>query len=80
MTRRERIADWISGGALSEARAKQATYMKAAASMHSLFENSRDDRDVITVRINAAIDEIARQKAPNATVRRIGRILRGEQV
>jgi hypothetical protein len=72
MTLREKIADWISGGALTFARAQ----LEASRS------NSRMTDDCLIACcacIDAALDEIHRQKAPNATVRRIGRILRGEQ-
>ena len=73
MTLRERIADWISGGALTEAR------------NHVLYEAGWRDRacDAVDnlVRARHRLGRIAAQETPNAnaTVRRMARIARGEE-
>ena len=70
MTLRERIADWISGGALtlarSDFRALEYTLEMAWASNRERHEQLR---------------RIAAQETPsaNATVRRMARIARGEE-
>ena len=77
MTLRERIADWISGGAVSEARKKQQAYSRGAATLCNLFETASDERGYYKARL----DRIKAQETPgaNATVRRMARIARGEK-
>jgi hypothetical protein len=72
MTLRERFADWISGGALSDAELDVKIYKFR-------MKHFSAQMDIAHARIDAALAEIDRQKAPNATVRRIGKMLRGEQ-
>ena len=70
MTLRERIADWISGGALTDAR------NNFKAMEHALTKAWQSSRDRQT-----QLDRIAAQETPNAnaTVRRMARIARGEE-
>ena len=69
MTLRERIADWISGGALTEAR------NNFKAMEHALTKAWISNRER-----QARLDEIAAMETPNAnaTVRRMARKARGE--
>lgn len=69
MTIRERIADWISGGALTQARLSKAL----AKFMHRLeLDRSAEQKD--------RLSRIAALETPsaNATVRKMARIARGE--
>jgi hypothetical protein len=76
MNLRERFADWVSRGALSEARDVADLWaINYKKEQIRLYERA----DIAHARIDAALAEIDRQKAPNATVRRIGKMLRGEQ-
>jgi len=74
MTFREKLADWISGGALSDAlhyeEVVNAAYEKAVS--RALF--ARDDADAS----RAALRQIAALETPhaNATVRKMARIAR----
>ena len=70
MTLRERIADWISGGKLTDAR------NNFKAMEHALTKAWKSSRDRQT-----RLDEIAAQEKPtsNATVKRMARIARGEE-
>jgi len=67
MTLRERIADWISGGALSEARKNEDDFQWV-------------DDGFIIADLQSRLDRIAAQETTNAnaTVRRMARIARGE--
>ena len=69
MTRRERIADWISGGALTSARNAHHLAIK-------IQKLAKEDRAAALDRL----DRIAAQETSgaNATVRRMARIARGE--
>ena len=66
MTLRERIADWLTGGALT-----QGEYYKFRMEW---FAREMDEA-------NARLDRIAAQETPgaNATVQRMARIARGEE-
>ena len=68
MTLRERIADWISGGGLAEARDAVVYY-------RSMYEAV----DTLASAYDARLDEIAAMETPgaNATVRRMARKARG---
>ena len=68
MTLRERIADWISGGALTSAR-------NAVVYYRGMYEAV----DTLACAYDARLDHIAAQETPNAnaTVRRMARIARG---
>ena len=70
MTLRERIADWISGGALSHARWQAQRLGGFAKTWHNAYTKAY-----------ARLDRIAAQETPgaNATVRRMARIARGEE-
>ena len=70
MTLRERIADWISAGALTDAR------NNFKAMEHALTKAWKSSRDRQT-----RLDRIADQETPgaNATARRMARIARGEE-
>ena len=70
MTLRERIADWISGGAFF-------VYKNQASVHHERMEWFAREMD----EANARLDRIAAQESPgaNATVRRMARIARGEE-
>ena len=70
MTLRERIADWISGGKLSEARSERNGYGFA---LEMAWADNADRQ--------ARLDRIAAQEplGANAAVRRMARIARGEQ-
>ena len=77
MTLRERIADWISGGALSRKERVLATSQKWQSRWVKLaFNEARLHQEA-----NARLDRIAAQETPNAnaTVRRMARIARGEE-
>ena len=69
MTLRERIADWISGGALTEAR-NSSKAMEHALTKAWISNSDRQSR----------LDRIAAQETPsaNTTVRSMARIARGE--
>jgi ribosome maturation factor RimP len=79
MTLRERIADWISGGELTRKDRVLKTADKWRANWGTLAHNEAQLHQQAQARINTALAEIDRQKSPNATVRRIGKMLRGEQ-
>ena len=65
MTLRERIADWISGGSITAWR---------------MFEfDQRMKANEYLARLDEIRAEVERQRAPNAVVRRIGRMARGEE-
>ena len=70
MTLRERIADWISGGALSEAKSDIRGWQFA-------LKMAWEDNATYGCRLK----QIAAQETPgaNATVRRMARIARGEE-
>jgi hypothetical protein len=79
MTLREKIADWISGGALTR-RDRVLVRTEEWRSECAMWAHKEIQiRKQYETRIDAALAEIDRQKKPNATVSRIGRILRGEQ-
>ena len=70
MTLRERIADWITGGKLADAR---NNFKAMEHALTKAWESSRDRQ--------TRLDEIAAQETPgaNATARRMARIARGEE-
>lgn len=77
MTLRERIADWISGGALTYQKAKEAESREwAARSAERKFEAYRKAND-----LRARLSRIASLETPKAshTVKRMARIARGEE-
>ena len=74
MTLRERLADWISGGALTQARRDAERHLDDAE--YWLSESMKDD--VKFGEMLAALRAIIAQETPNAnaTVRRMVRIAR----
>ena len=70
MTLRERIADWLTGGALSRGR---DDFKALEHTLRMSWESNREHLD--------RLDRIAAQETPgaNATVRRMARIARGEE-
>ena len=70
MTLRERIADWISGGKLSEAR---SDFRALEHTLEMAWASNRERQEQLR--------RIAAQETPNAnaTVRRMARIARGEE-
>ena len=70
MTLRERIADWITGGKLTDAR---NNFKAMEHSLTKAWGSSRERQ--------SRLDRIAFHETPgaNATVRRMARIARGEE-
>ena len=70
MTLRERIADWISGGALTLAR---SDFKAMEHALKMAWESNRERQEQLR--------RIAAQETPgaNATVRRMARIARGKE-
>lgn len=77
MTFRERLADWISGGALSEARRQRAAQEERA----EMWCNRAVDNGQMGMKYLQRCERIAAEERPtsNATVKRMARIARGEE-
>lgn len=92
MTLRERIADWISGGALTQARQETTVLfaalerrkereMQASLSFKGRETRKSDHYRQLASDLKKRLARIARQetKGANATVKRMARIARGEE-
>ena len=84
MTFRERIADWISGGALSSARTAHDMALGIQKAAKHDGAVALDRLDLTTSKLTAArarLRRIAAEEKPtsNATVKRMARIARGEE-
>ena len=79
MTLRERIADWISGGALARARSEVLWWRDHMVG--EIYEPMVDGKNWQIIDLQDRLDRIAAQETPNAnaTVRRMARIARGEE-
>lgn len=77
MTMRERLADWISGGALSRAR----THSRETLESGLRWMEEAKSHEYVSVSLQARLDRIAAMETPgaNATVRRMARVARGEK-
>ena len=84
MTLRERIADWISGGALTQARVTlegETKLLNEAQEWGKWLKASNLQYAENRARLKARLDRIASQETEgaNATVKRMARIARGEE-
>ena len=79
MTLRERIADWISGGALTLARSDCLWWRDYMVGV--IYGPMVDEKNRQIIDLQSRLDRIAAQETPgaNATVRRMARIARGEE-
>ena len=81
MTFREKLADWISGGALTTARLKLADAEMEASRLRQRGDDWQDNAAILALRCHKAhdaLDAIAAEEKPtsNATVRRMARMAR----
>ena len=79
MTLRKRIADWISGGALSLAKSNVLWWSDHMVG--EIYGPMIDEKNRQIIDLQARVNRIAAQETPgaNATVRRMARIARGEE-
>lgn len=73
MTLRERIADWLTGGALSKARGECVVIIDGEYAVVTRGSIAADNARLVHV-LRAISAEAKRGKNPNATVRRIGKM------
>jgi len=77
MTLRERIADWISGGALTRMYRTNKETFEAGNGWREWAQSHK----LVSEQLQSRLNRIAAQETPgaNATVRRMARIARGEE-